>query len=199
MAIRFTVVSRAARAQSTLFLAAAAAFLSAATATAAAQSVPPDSAILAILRTRVDSGRAPGIVVGIVEQGRPRFIAYGTAGDGRPMNDQTILEIGSISKTFTGLLLAEAVIRGEAQLDQPVVELLGNAGVVPMRDGKAITLEHLATHRSGLPRLPANLAPADVGDPYADYDAQRLHAFLASHALTRAPGDSAEYSNLGTG
>jgi serine-type D-Ala-D-Ala carboxypeptidase/endopeptidase len=70
---------------------------------------------------------------------------------------------------------------------------------VPSRDGRQITLEQLSTHRSGLPRLPDNLAPAAPADPYADYDAPRLYAFLANHRLRRAPGDSAEYSNLGGG
>ena len=164
-----------------------------------AQAIPADSAILTILRARVDSGRTPGIVVGVLERGKARFVAHGSAGSARPMNEHTILEIGSISKTFTGLLLADAVTRGDVQLDQPVGELLGDASIVPVRDGRPITLELLATHRSGLPRLPTNLAPANVEDPYADYDAPRLRAFLASHVLARAPGDSAEYSNLGAG
>ena len=164
------------------------------------QAIPSDSAILAVLKTRVDSGRAPGIVVGILEQGRRRYVAYGSAGPaGVPVDERTVFEIGSISKTFTGLLLADAVTRGEVQLDQPVAELLPEGTRVPAKDEKAITLEHLATHRSGLPRLPANLMPADAADPYAAYDAQRLYAFLAGHALSRSPGDSAEYSNLGVG
>jgi D-alanyl-D-alanine-carboxypeptidase/D-alanyl-D-alanine-endopeptidase len=165
-----------------------------------AQLAPSDSSILAILKTRVDSGRAPGIIVGILEQGRRRYVAYGVAGPGAaPLGEHTVFEIGSISKTFTGLLLAEAVVRGEVRLDEPVAELLPKGTVVPTKDGKPITLEQLSTHRSGLPRLPTNLAPANMADPYADYNADRLYAFLSAYALPRAPGDSAEYSNLGGG
>jgi CubicO group peptidase (beta-lactamase class C family) len=165
-----------------------------------AQSVPSDSAIRAIIASRVDSGGVAGVVVGILENGRRRFVSYGSAGPGRPaLDEHTLFEIGSISKTFTGLLLADAVVRKEARLDQPVAELLPAGTTVPTRGGRAITLELLSTHRSGLPRLPANMAPAKPTDPYADYDAKRLYAFLGSHALTRAPGDSAEYSNLGAG
>ena len=168
--------------------------------TGSAQALPSDSAILAILRTRVDGGHAVGLVVGIVEHGRRRYVASGRVGVARaPIDEHTILEIGSISKTFTGLLLADAVTRGEVRLDQPVRELLPTGTVVPAKDGKPITLEQLATHRAGLPRLPSNLAPADPADPYAGYGARRLYAFLAGHALARAPGDQAEYSNLGAG
>jgi CubicO group peptidase (beta-lactamase class C family) len=97
----------------------------AATQPANAQSLPTDSAVREILRTRVDSGRSRGIAVGIFENGKRRFVSYGSAGPGRaPLDEHTIFEIGSISKTFTGLLLAEAVTRGEVTLDEPVAQLL---------------------------------------------------------------------------
>lgn len=165
-----------------------------------AQSLPTDSAIREILRTRVDSGRSRGIAVGIFENGKRRFVSYGSAGPGRaPLDEHTIFEIGSISKTFTGLLLAEAVTRGEVTLDEPVAQLLQKGTKVPSRDGRQMTLLDLSTHRSGLPRLPGNFSPANPDDPYADYDAKKLYDFLASYQLPRAPGDSAEYSNLAVG
>ncbi|MDB4884009.1 MAG: ampH [Gemmatimonadetes bacterium] len=167
---------------------------------ARAQAVPSDSAIRAILKTRVDSGAAVGIVVGILESGRRRYIAYGSAGPGRAkLDEHTVFEIGSVSKTFTALLLADAVVRGEVRFDQPVAELLPAGTVVPSRDGRQITLEQLGTHRSGLPRMPDNFSPADAADPYADYDTKRLYAFLAHYELPRAPGEGAEYSNIGGG
>ena len=168
--------------------------------TSPAQAVPSDSAIRAIIKTRVDSGRGPGIVVGVLDHGQRRYYAYGSAGTGSaPLDEHTLFEIGSISKTFTALLLADAVTRGEVRLDQPVADLLPPGTAVPSKDGKQITLELLSMHRSGLPRLPSNMSPANPTDPYADYDATRLKAFLASYALKRAPGDSAEYSNFGAG
>jgi D-alanyl-D-alanine-carboxypeptidase/D-alanyl-D-alanine-endopeptidase len=167
---------------------------------ALAQPVPSDAEIRAILRTRVDSGLARGIVVGVLQDGRRRFIAYGTAGTGRaPIDEHTLFEIGSISKTFSGVLLADAVVRGETRIDEPVAALLPAGTIVPSRDGKQITLEELATHTSGLPRLPDNMTPASAQDPYAGYDARRLYDFLSAYKLTRAPGQTVEYSNLGGG
>jgi serine-type D-Ala-D-Ala carboxypeptidase/endopeptidase len=167
---------------------------------AGAQTLPPDSAIHAIVQARVDSARAPGIVVGVLEDGRARYFAYGSAGPGRDtLDEHTLFEIGSISKVFNALLLADAAVRGAARLDQPVRELLPPGTVVPTRDGRDITLEQLATHRSGLPRLPGNMAPANLADPYADYDVERLYAFLEDYVLPRVPGEGAEYSNLGAG
>jgi len=171
-----------------------------ATATADAQAFPSDSEIRAILQERVDSGRAVGIIVAITENGQRRYIHAGTAGPGRaPLDEHTLYEIGSISKTFNALLLADAVARGEARLDQPVAELLPSTVAVPVHASGTITLEQLATHRSGLPRLPTNMRPANVADPYADYDTTHLYAFLAGHTMTRAPGAIGEYSNLGAG
>ena len=167
---------------------------------AVAQQMPSDAEIRSILKTRVDSGLALGIVVGVLQDGRRRFISYGTAGPGRaPLDEHTLFEIGSISKTFSGVLLADAVVRGEARLDEPLAALLPAGTVVPSRDGREITLDELATHTSGLPRLPENMTPASALDPYADYDARHLYAFLAGFKLTRAPGESVEYSNLGGG
>jgi serine-type D-Ala-D-Ala carboxypeptidase/endopeptidase len=165
-----------------------------------AQAFPSDSAIRAILASRVDSGHARGIVVGLLDRGQRRFVTYGSAGAGRrPLDEHTLFEIGSVSKTFNALLLADAVARGEARLDQPVAELLPTGTAVPSLAGRQITLEHLATHRSGLPRLPLNLRPSNQRDPYADYGAALLYELLADHTLRRAPGDSGEYSNLGAG
>ena len=81
----------------------------------------------------------------------------------------------------------------------PVQGLLGDEVRVPMRDGAEITLGRLATHSSGLPRLPDNLAPADWANPYADYTVEHLYEFLAGHKLARGIGKAVEYSNLGYG
>jgi len=70
---------------------------------------------------------------------------------------------------------------------------------VPERGGKKITLADLATHTSGLPRLPTNLAPKDMSNPYADYTVQQLYDFLSHYELPRDIGAQYEYSNLGAG
>ena len=75
------------------------------------------------------------------------------------------------------------------------------AGVtLPDHDGKQITLRtDLATHTSGLPRMPSNFAPKDPANPYADYSADQLHQFLSGYQPLRDPGAQWEYSNLGAG
>src|SRR5262245_6567361 len=157
--------------------------------------------VRALVAARLTDSRVPGLAVGRISGGDILRVTLGTsvAGGTDSISASSVFEIGSISKVFTGLLLADMVLRGEVALDEPVSKYLPPGTRVPERSGKAITLRHLTTHTSGLPRLPGNLAPQDPDDPYADYDAARLVAFLATHELRRDPGASYEYSNLGAG
>jgi serine-type D-Ala-D-Ala carboxypeptidase/endopeptidase len=163
--------------------------------------VPPDAEIRTILAERVDTHhQAVGIVVGVVEPSGRRIVTYGAAAKtgGRALDGDTVFEIGSITKVFTSLLLADTVNRGEVALNDPIAKYLPSTVTVPSR-GRAITLEDLASHRSGLPRLPTNLAPKDASNPYADYTVENLYQFVSTHQLTRDAGASYEYSNLGAG
>jgi len=153
-----------------------------------------------ILKDAVDNQRTVGIVVGIIDaNGQTIFSCGKTAADGRSIDGDTVFEIASVTKTFTATLLADMVKQGLVKLDDPVAKFLPENVKVPARGGKEITLLDLATHRSGLPRLPTNWAPANPLNPYADYTAERLFAFLSSYALSRDIGASFEYSNLGAG
>ncbi|MEX2284363.1 MAG: serine hydrolase [Gemmatimonadota bacterium] len=162
---------------------------------------PADSIVRSILRDRVENKRSTGIVVGLLEaDGRTRVVAYNERAHGEPVFDQrTVFEIGSITKAFTGSLLADMVGRGEVKLDDPVSRFLPSSVRMPARADKQITLLDLATQTSGLPRLPGNLRPADMSNPYADYTVGDLYAFLSGHELTRDIGVQFEYSNLGVG
>src|SRR5207249_49540 len=91
------------------------------------------------------------------------------------------------------------VQRGEVCLDQPVGELLPASVKVPSKDGVAITLLHLTTQTSALPRMPDNFDPADGANPYADYTPEKLYQCLATIELSRKPGEKYDYSNLGVG
>ena len=168
---------------------------------AAAQSTfPPDSAIRALVRARMEASHSAGVVIGLLEpDGRTRFLVEGTAGPGRTLDAESVFEIGSITKVFTGTLLAEMVQRGEVALADPVAKHLPASVRVPSRNGQEITLERLALQNSGLPRLPGNLRPASMANPYADYTVAQLYEFLNEYQLPRAPGESYEYSNLGGG
>jgi len=157
--------------------------------------------IRSLLANRVDEAKkAVGIVVGTVGPGGREIIAYGAASkDGPAPDGDTIFEIGSITKVFTSLLLADMVERGEVKLDTPVADLLPADVKVPSINGKQITLLDLSMQISGLPRLPTNMKPADLANPYADYDPAKLYAFLSGYTLQRDIGEKYEYSNLGVG
>jgi len=160
------------------------------------QGLPSDSAVQAILSSRVkafpDTGKyGEGIVVGLLDKGR-RLIAVGVDVD-------DVFEIGSITKVFTASILADMVARGEVRLDDPVAKYLPSSAHIPSRNGRQITLLDLATQSSGLPRMPSNFTPRDSTNPYADYTVQQMYAFLSGYQLTRDIGATYEYSNLGVG
>ena len=153
-----------------------------------------------IVRDRVASGRAKGLIIGVLTPDGGRYVvAAGNERAGKALNELTIFEIGSITKVFTGILLADMVGRGEVRLDQPVAELLPKSVGVPSRNGRVITLGDLSSQISGLPRLPDNMRPADSANPYADYSVAQLYEFLGRYQLPRDPGAQYEYSNLGVG
>ena len=145
--------------------------------------------------------KSVGVVAGVVSQQERFIVGHGrlAADDPRQPDGDTVFEIGSITKVFTSTLLADLVLRGELALDTPVQSLLGDEARMPTRGGAEITLGQLATHSSGLPRLPDNLDPADETNPYADYTVERLYEFLGGHELSRDIGETVEYSNLGYG
>jgi D-alanyl-D-alanine-carboxypeptidase/D-alanyl-D-alanine-endopeptidase len=165
--------------------------------------VPGDDAILKILAERLgDQSDRVGIVVGVIEPAGRRIIAYGSCdkNDKRPLNGDIVFEIGSVTKVFTSLLLADMVERGEVELTDPVAKYLPSGVKMPERGGRAITLEDLSRHRSGLPRLPTNMdVNADPKNPYATYSVKQLHDFLSTYQLARDIGAEFEYSNLGGG
>jgi CubicO group peptidase (beta-lactamase class C family) len=155
-----------------------------------------------ILVRRIDQQRqAVGTVVGVVDLNGRRVIAHGylANGDSRTLDGDTIFEIGSISKVFTSLLLADMVQRKEVTLNEPVAKYLPATVKMPERSGKVITLLDLSTHTSGLPRLPSNLRPKNPRNPYAEYSVSDLYQFLSDYALPRDPGSEFEYSNVGGG
>ncbi|MGD0695629.1 MAG: serine hydrolase [Terriglobia bacterium] len=164
--------------------------------------VPPDAEIRKILVERIDTfHQGVGIVVGVIEPQGRRVVAYGSLekGDPRPLNGDTIFEIGSATKVFTSLLLADMVQRGEVALTDPVAKFLPTDVKVPERGGRTITLVDLSTHTSGLPRMPSNFHPKDPANPYADYTVEQVFQFVSSYQLTRDIGSQFEYSNLGGG
>ncbi len=133
-----------------------------------------------------------GVAIGVVQHGVRRIFTYG------PVKGDSIFEIGSISKTFTALILAQMVAQHKVRFDEPVRELLP-PGTVAKPAGAEITLLDLATQQSGLPRMPDNFHPVDLQDPYADYRPATLYEFIAKHGVSKPADARFNYSNLGLG
>jgi CubicO group peptidase (beta-lactamase class C family) len=160
------------------------------------------NAIQAFVRDHVNLDKGcVGMVVGIVDEHGSSVVSYGKIDDdsGQKVDGDTEFELGSITKTFTALLLEDMVERGELKLNDPAAKYLPTSVKMPTRGGKEITLLHLATHTSGLPRDQDNMAPLSWAQPFADYTVEQLYAFLSGCTLSRDPGSKYEYSNIGYG
>jgi D-alanyl-D-alanine-carboxypeptidase/D-alanyl-D-alanine-endopeptidase len=182
-------------------------FMIAGTPKPAVWSPPCDADIRDILIQRIDLERqGVGMVVGVIDRQGRRIVAHGALGQGdtRPLDGDTVFEIGSITKVFTSLLLTGMAERGEVDLSDLVAKHLPPSVRMPERGGEQITLAHLATHTSGLPRWPSDISPGDLSpkdwmNPYADYTVHQLYAFLSRYTLRRDIGADHLYSNLGVG
>ena len=147
----------------------------------------------------VDDKILRGVSIGFIDGDQRGSVHLGSVSsteDRRPDND-TVYEIGSITKVFTGLLLADAVVAGKLQMDDPASHPRSDRVTVPARGEKPVTWRHLSTHRSGLPRLATNMSMKDPSNPYADYGAREAAAFLREFRPSRSPGEQQEYSNFG--
>lgn len=159
-----------------------------------------DAEINRMLRTRVDlQKKATGIVIGVIDAQGRHISSYGTMSleKKRPVDGKTIFEVGSITKVFTALLLADMAEQGEVALDDPVAKYLP-AGLPALHD-RQITLADLATHTSGLPLRATNLVSKNPDDPYAGYTVELLDRFVASFVPEHEAGTHYEYSNVGYG
>ena len=156
--------------------------------------------VTALIQPLIDAEYATGIVVGLYEGGRTEVYGYGKGPGNRAPDASTLFEIGSVTKVFTALMLADSVQRGEVTLETNVADLLPPGVTVPTKDKRTVTLGMLATHTSGLPRLPPSLAHReDVPDPYAKYGEEQLYEDLIRTPLLDTPGNTVLYSNFGMG
>lgn len=112
---------------------------------------------------------------------------------------QSVYELGSITKTYIGWLVAQAVIEGKVDPDADIRKYLKGTYKNLEREGQAILVRHLLNHSSGLPRLPENLLqPAtDQENPYKAYGDEQLLKSLQVTKLNSKPGTRSVYSNYG--
>jgi D-alanyl-D-alanine-carboxypeptidase/D-alanyl-D-alanine-endopeptidase len=157
-----------------------------------------DSAIKTFLHDNFD-GKNVGMVIGLVDEHGSRIFSAGGLDNGtkQTLDGDTIFEIGSVTKTFTTLLLQDSAGRGEVKLEDSISDYLPKSVRCPTYGGKEITLLQLATHTSGLPEFPSNLSPGDGNRAYSHYTVEQLYNFLSGFTLKREPGTQWKYSNVG--
>jgi len=149
----------------------------------------------------VESGEVAGLSIGIVSLDpsgklQTETLHFGNAtGKVRPTDD-TLYEIGGMTNVFTGILLANAVTRGEVTLETPAEKLMQSGVTMPSIGNRKVTLIDMVTHRSGLPRIADNMPMTNFNDPYHDYTSQLANQFLNEYELTYPPGTHHEYSNF---
>ncbi|MGB8165843.1 MAG: serine hydrolase domain-containing protein, partial [Nitrososphaeraceae archaeon] len=142
------------------------------------------------------------IAIGFVDPDGTKIFSFGNMSTAHniPVNQNTFFNIGSITKTFTTLLLADMVKQGIVNLNDPVEKFLPPSVKVPQFNGKKITLEDLADHTSGLPEWPSNVwLNNTVGDINPNYNVTQLYQALSDTKLTREPGSEVQYSSFGIG
>src|SRR5256885_10441999 len=139
------------------------------------------------------------MVIGLADDRGNRIFSAGKLDNGtdRDVDGDTLCFIGSVSKSFTALLLQEAVERREMKLGDPVAKYLPTSVKMPTHGGKEITLLDLATHAAGFPANPDNLMGATLKEQYETYIVEKMYAFLSGYTLSRDPGTEFEYSNVG--
>lgn len=139
-----------------------------------------------------------GMVVGLISPDGRKIISAGrrSSNDPRAPDGDTVFEIGSITKAFTALLLADMAAKNDLALNDPVAKYLPAGFKVPTRNGKTISLLDLATHTSGLPFMPNESTTfSDSGS--ANYSVTDLCHFIANCELRSDIGEKWEYSNVG--
>ncbi|MFJ7074086.1 serine hydrolase domain-containing protein [Streptomyces sp. NPDC098781] len=160
--------------------------------------VEDEDALRDRLAAAVDAVDAPDVVFAVSRSGR-RFLRCGGTAPHRPVPRQDLrYEIGSASKTFTGLLLAQLIQRGLLTGGERAVACLA-PGL--RTDADPVTLAHLVTHTAGLPTLPGDFylraLPVWRTNPYGSYPAERVTGAFLRHRPRHRPGTRWQYSNFG--
>ena len=156
------------------------------------------TAIDQLTQPLLDRGYAQCVVIGVLRDGKRTVIGYGGgANDSAIHYEDMVFEIGSVTKHFTAMLLADLFREGTLQPDMPVKDLYPEIPEFAKGDKAAITLYHLAKHRSGLPRDAPPVVVVDPRLPFADFTANDLYRFMAECELHYKPAVKYSYSNIG--
>ena len=140
----------------------------------------------------------PALVIGVVRDGQTAVFGFGETSDGsrRRPDSHTMLRIGSISKAFTGQVLASLVADGTVKFSDRLQDRIGWNVPIPSRGEHQIRLIDLATHSAGLPRE-VDREPGPPDNPFSTLTPEAYRNALAADPLIFAPGTGALYSNFG--
>jgi CubicO group peptidase (beta-lactamase class C family) len=160
-----------------------------------------DKKIETIVQPFMFESKTVALSIGVLKDGKTYFYNYGETkkGNGQIPSSKNLYEIGSITKTFTGILLAKAVTENKIRLNDPVNKFLPKNTPILKFGNDTLKIVHLSNHTSGLPPLPDNFGSTDLVNPYMDYDEKKLFAYLKHASISRKPGEKWEYCNLGVG
>jgi D-alanyl-D-alanine-carboxypeptidase/D-alanyl-D-alanine-endopeptidase len=141
--------------------------------------------------------RVPALVIGVVRNGETAVFGFGETSDGsgKAPDGQTMMRIGSITKAFTGQVLAGLVDKGTVKFTDRLQDRIGWPVKVPERGGRPIRLIELATHTSGLPRE-VERPESPPADPFRSLTQEAYIKGLQSDPLLFAPGSGGLYSNF---
>lgn len=142
-----------------------------------------------------------GLSVGVVKDGKFYTYNYGETekSNGQLPTADSFYEIGSITKTFTGILLAQAVLDKKVNLDDDIRKYLEGSFPNLEFQGQPITIKDLSTHTSGIPSAPDSMENSDSSDPWGNFSREQLLETLHRVTLERKPGEKVEYSNSAVG
>lgn len=145
----------------------------------------------------IANGRYQSVAVALIDRDEHSAWLLGEVepGGAKPTASDAY-ELGATTRTFTGLLLAKAVLAGRLRLGDSLGKIFADVHFADARLA-ALTIAELAVHRAGLPALPSNLFPRDIDDPYVGYDAAALSLFLSHAHLDASRIGTYQYSDLG--
>ncbi|HEY1199676.1 MAG TPA: serine hydrolase [Niastella sp.] len=169
----------------------------------AGSSQIPVEEIKTIIDKEVYQKRSPSIIVGTIDAtGKRQLVAAGSFKDKEEVlpDEKTMYEIGSITKVFTSLILADMVLKKQVNLEDPISKYLPASVKLPVVKGKEITLLNLANHSVGWPRMPDNNDGKNLDNPWADYTIEQTYDYISRADIgDYAPGTWFKYSNVGYG
>lgn len=153
-------------------------------------------------RAYIENTRHIGLSIALIDGAKTSFYNYGETNKGNKTlpTENSLYEIGSITKTFTAEVATKLMLDNNISADTPINHLLPADFKQMSFQGQKIELKHLFDHTSGLPRVPDDFESYEgfeISNPYGNYDYEKLLNFLNNYSLTRVPGTEYEYSNLG--